>query len=122
MFERFMDSRSRLQSRAASKDPMPANLQPMLAQLSTLPGEQGSYGFEFKWDGIRALLTIDHGVARFVSRRGNDVSRQYPELAPMGALFPRRVVVLDGEIVALDDAQRPDFGRLQQRMNLQNPR
>src|SRR4051794_3418716 len=35
--------------------PMPERVVPMLAQLGELPGDGGRYGYEVKWDGIRAL-------------------------------------------------------------------
>ena len=52
------------------------------------------------------------------SRRGLDVSAQYPALARAIAAQPVSSAILDGEIVALDEHGRPSFERLQQRMNL----
>jgi bifunctional non-homologous end joining protein LigD len=98
--------------------PFPAGLAPMLATNASLPADEGNYGFEFKWDGIRALAFIDHGRLKLVSRNGNDLTAQYPELHALGPQFAQRTAVLDGEVVALDEAQRPDFGLLQQRMHL----
>jgi bifunctional non-homologous end joining protein LigD len=47
---------------------------------------------------------------------------QYPELQALGrALGPGRRVVLDGEVVALDDLDRPSFPRLQKRMKVTDP-
>jgi len=51
------------------------------------------------------------------SRKGTDMTATYPELSELNALLPGREIVLDGEIVALQNG-RPDFGVLQNRMNL----
>jgi bifunctional non-homologous end joining protein LigD len=61
------------------------------------------------------------GEVRLTSRLGNDVTAGYPELAGVGAVTGGRPVLLDGEIVALDAAGRPNFGRLQDRMHVRHP-
>lgn len=71
--------------------------------------------FELKWDGIRALSTWGGSKVVIRSRRGNDITGRYPELATAMTGEP---MVLDGEIVAMGDDGAPSFGRLQQRMNL----
>ena len=53
------------------------------------------------------------GVGAFRSRGGIDLTGSYPELAELGALLGGHRAVLDGEIVALDDAGRPQFNLLQ---------
>lgn len=78
-----------------------------------------SWRWELKWDGVRVLLFHDGADVTLRSRAGNDVTTTYPELARMRA---RRPLVLDGEVVALDEAGIPSFGRLQGRMNLVSPR
>ncbi len=78
-----------------------------------------AWAWEPKWDGIRALVYADGDTMEIRSRRGNDLGDAYPELLD-GRV--RRPTVLDGEIVALDAAGRPSFGRLQRRMNLRSPR
>jgi bifunctional non-homologous end joining protein LigD len=100
------------------REPMPAHLVPMLAKLGTLPRQAGGYGFEIKWDGIRALSYYEPGRWRIESRNLNDVTAQYPELRRLGRQLGSRDCVLDGEIVALDSQGRPSFARLQQRMHL----
>jgi bifunctional non-homologous end joining protein LigD len=49
------------------------------------------------------------------------VTARYPELAPLAGALAGRHAVLDGEIVALDDAGRPSFQLLQRRMGLSSP-
>jgi bifunctional non-homologous end joining protein LigD len=79
------------------------------------------WAFEMKWDGIRAIGTVDHGRATFTSRNRLDLTATYPELAELSAALTAASAVVDGEIVALDPRGRPDFGLLQTRMNLTGP-
>jgi bifunctional non-homologous end joining protein LigD len=101
---------------------VPADLAPMLATPGELPrGGAERWAYELKWDGIRALAMIADGTARLSSRTGRDITSAYPELLPLGQITRGLSAVLDGEIVALDETGRPSFGRLQRRMNLQDP-
>ena len=101
------------------RKPMPDKVAPMLAKLSTeLPTPDDAWGFEFKWDGIRALAYVEGGRVRLQSRTGEDITPRYPEIHPMGRALGSAEVILDGEIVALDDRGRPSFEQIQQRMGL----
>ncbi|WP_298795700.1 non-homologous end-joining DNA ligase [uncultured Pseudonocardia sp.] len=73
------------------------------------------FAYEFKWDGYRAVMRVaSDGTTVLTSRNGNDFTARYPELAgALTAALGGRRAVLDGEIVALDAAGRPDFGLLQ---------
>lgn len=79
-----------------------------------LPSGPG-WRFEFKWDGVRALVEVRDGAVGIRSRRGNEITRAYPELASLGTGIDDAMV--DGEIVAFDDG-RPSFGLLQTRMHV----
>src|SRR2546430_1031 len=99
--------------------PMPTVLDPMMAQLAAaLPAREDRYGFEFKWDGIRAIAFADGEHLRLQTRTRKDVTYRYPELGGIPRALSGRRAVLDGEIVALDDHGRPSFEQLQQRMGL----
>ena len=101
------------------RKPMPTKLVPMMARLETkVPRPDDAWGFEFKWDGIRALAYVDGGRVRLQSRTGEDITPRYPEIHPMGRALGSAEVILDGEIVALDDKGRPSFEEIQQRMGL----
>src|SRR5207248_2394513 len=76
---------------------------------------------EFKWDGVRAVTYLDGGQVRVVTRNDRDVVDSYPELRRLLGRFPRRRLVLDGEIVALDPTGAPSFSLLQQRMHVRTP-
>ena len=98
--------------------PMPDRLTPMLARSGALPRDEEKWGFEVKWDGIRALLFCDHGHLSLQGRNGTDFSSRYPEVRDLARELGARRVILDGEIVAFDEAGRPSFERLQSRMHL----
>jgi bifunctional non-homologous end joining protein LigD len=95
-------------------------IRPMLATLGELPAPPG-WGYEFKWDGVRVVVYLDRGRIQAASRNDRDVTSGYPELRALLTRFPRRRVVLDGEIVALDRHGRPSFSLLQQRMHVKTP-
>ncbi|GAA1502980.1 ATP-dependent DNA ligase [Sphaerisporangium rubeum] len=92
---------------------------PMLAQLGPVPpsAQDDEWGHEMKWDGIRVLAYVEGGALRLISRNGKDVTAAYPELYPLAGAVGGRDVVLDGEIVAFDEAGRPSFSVLQHRMH-----
>jgi bifunctional non-homologous end joining protein LigD len=92
----------------------------MLATLGDLPDPPG-WGYEFKWDGVRAIIYVEPAGIRVVSRNDRDVSASYPEVAGIAGRSPRRRLVLDGEIVALDERGAPSFSLLQQRMHVLAP-
>lgn len=98
------------------KESMPAGLQPMLAKPGKMPDNYSDYGFEIKWDGLRAIVYIDKDTVTLISRNLKDITPQYPELAALGKALGRQQVILDGEIVAFGPDGRPSFSSLQHRM------
>jgi len=94
---------------------------PMLATLGKMP--TGSrWAFEFKWDGVRAIVSIDGQQVRAMSRNDIDITPSYPELLGLPEqLGGKRRLVLDGELVTLDKRGAPSFGLLQQRMHIRRP-
>ena len=104
----------------------PVAIEPMLASIGktkTVARHESDWAFEMKWDGIRAIATVQAttkdsaGAVTLTSRNGKDMTATYPELSELAQCVSRDCVV-DGEIVALGPSNRPDFGRLQQRMGL----
>jgi bifunctional non-homologous end joining protein LigD len=95
---------------------MPRHIVPMKARLSTMPPNEDDYGFEVKWDGIRAIVYsgVGEGDITIENRNLRDITFKYPELHDLAGLD----AVIDGEIVALDDKGRPSFELLQGRMHL----
>jgi bifunctional non-homologous end joining protein LigD len=103
------------------REPMPEKLVPMLANLAKeIPKDEKKYGFEFKWDGIRAVMFIQGGRVILQTRKLEDVTARYPELRALGGVVGARELILDGEIIALDENGRPSFEQLQQRMGLRS--
>jgi bifunctional non-homologous end joining protein LigD len=106
----------------APREQIPGRLEPMLAKNGRIPeSDSDEWAFEIKWDGIRALGYADHGRWRMLSRRLEDVTARYPELAPIGEALAGRAAILDGEVVALDPDGRPRFQLIQSRMGLTSP-
>ncbi|MGH7777641.1 MAG: non-homologous end-joining DNA ligase, partial [Candidatus Dormibacterales bacterium] len=64
------------------------------------------------------IVSLDHGSVRALSRKGEDVTRRYPELRSLADRAGSEVLLLDGELIALDESGRPSFEALQQRMGL----
>lgn len=103
----------------SERQAMPERIEPMMAKLGTaIPKPDSTWGFEFKWDGIRALAYVEGGIVRLISRSGETITPRYPEIHAMGRAIGSREVILDGEVVALDANGRPSFEEIQQRMGL----
>ncbi|RBY97759.1 hypothetical protein DQ237_02255 [Blastococcus sp. TF02-8] len=93
----------------------------MLAVPGELPPDDGGWGYEFKWDGVRALAGIRDGGLTLASRKGTDITVRYPEVGRLPGAVAGRDLVVDGEIVMMDALGRPDFGALQNRMHRTGP-
>ena len=99
---------------------LPQLIRPMLASLRhEVPSDDDAYGWELKWDGLRAIAYVSGGKVRLVSRNDKDMAASYPELAVLAERVSAPVI-LDGEIVALRGG-RPNFGLLQSRMHVLRP-
>ncbi len=96
--------------------PVKPPILPMLAKrLQELP-EEGTWIFEPKWDGFRALIFRDHDEILIQSRDQKPLNRYFPELIdPLLRQLPERCV-LDGEVVIARDGAL-DFDALQLRIH-----
>jgi len=103
----------------AEQRPMPTIIHPMLANSTAKAFDDPDWLFEIKWDGYRAVVFIDDGRVRLVSRNQNDLTAQFPELKSLPQFVKAGRAILDGEIVALDDEGRPSFSLMQQRTGFQ---
>ena len=93
-----------------------ADLAPMLATEGSVQRlAKGQWAFEGKWDGYRLLVEADHGRLSLRSRRGRDVTGEYPQLQALAADLAEHHVILDGEAVALDESGVPSFREMQNR-------
>ncbi len=100
----------------AVKSPIPHSAKPALATASAKLPEGADWIYELKWDGIRALVTIEESKVRLVSRTGKIMDKQYPELSGIAQHVAADTAILDGEIVAFDEQGKPSFGHLQSRI------
>lgn len=103
------------QARAPVKrDPIPHPKALMLATLVADPFDDPEWLFEIKWDGYRALCTIEKEKLTLVSRNGLDMLERFPDLRALAGAFASSPIVVDGEIVSLDAKGRSEFQRLQE--------
>jgi bifunctional non-homologous end joining protein LigD len=87
---------------------IPSDLLPMLATAGPLPRGQG-WAYEVKWDGYRVLARVEGGRTTLRSRRGRDVTLEFPEVQ-----LELPDCLVDGEVVAFVEG-RPEFQALQTR-------
>jgi bifunctional non-homologous end joining protein LigD len=100
------------------REPLPEQLLPMLARAGTLPRDDERWGYEIKWDGVRAIAFSEPGRLRLQARSGTDITARYPELARLNRALSSHAAILDGEIVAFGEDGRPSFEALQRRMHV----
>ncbi len=109
----------------AEQIPRPARRGRAAVMLASPAGagvkDPAEWAFEMKWDGYRAVATVDDQGVSLASRNDKDLTDACPEVVE--ALWSAGLgpVVLDGELVAFDDDGVPDFGLLQQRVGLSRP-
>jgi len=96
---------------------MPVYIEPMAATLSNKPFRDEDWLFEIKWDGYRVQAVVDDGEVRLWTRRGNPAETYFGQLLSPPSWIEARDAIVDGEIVAIDDAGVPDFSLLQERIS-----
>jgi bifunctional non-homologous end joining protein LigD len=120
---RLATIRARLDALGAPRGEVIARRQPFtLATLAERPFSDPAWLFEIKYDGVRVLASRRGDRVELYGRSGQDTTSRYPEVVRALRALPIDSFVIDGEIVALDDAGRPSFQRLQPRMALTDPR
>jgi bifunctional non-homologous end joining protein LigD len=93
-------------------------IEPMLALPADQPPESQDFVYEVKWDGIRAMVTLDEGEVRIRSRNGTDITKQFPELLLADRAFRATSALVDGEIVCPDADGKPSFQNVIHRLQL----
>lgn len=85
---------------------------PMLASTGSI-STSDHWAYEMKWDGYRALASLDGSDVQLTSRSGQDMTATY--LSVVGALTDLNLAdtVLDGELVAFGADGTPSFHALQ---------
>ncbi len=112
----------RLEPEIATLPNLPDGLRPMLPRPAGEPFDSAAHLFEPAWGGLRALAFIGPadapgtGKVRIVDGGGRNVGESLPELAGMAVRIDARAAILDGELVAVDDAGRADNAELEHRI------
>jgi len=86
----------------------------LATSTETIPKDRG-LAFEPKWDGYRAILTRTDEATRIWSRRGNDLTDRFPDVAAAAARMLPAGTVVDGELCILHEG-RLSFDQLQRRL------
>nr|WP_295109175.1 DNA ligase D [uncultured Caulobacter sp.] len=90
---------------------MPDFVPPQLCRLVDRPPGGGGWAHEIKFDGYRMQLRVEGGKAALRTRTGLDWSDRFPQLIKDAKDLPDALI--DGEVVALDEAGSPSFAGLQ---------
>jgi bifunctional non-homologous end joining protein LigD len=108
----------RMDPAPANYEPMPQHVAPMLVLANPLPKSDEGWAYEFKWDGVRAMVYVEGGRVRALTRNDKPLTTTFPELREIGEFLGSRSAILDGEIVNLDKEGRPSFAVLAHRLHL----
>ncbi|MBI3749663.1 MAG: hypothetical protein HY262_12590, partial [Chloroflexi bacterium] len=95
---------------------MPSAIDPMLATLASKAFSDADWLYEIKWDGFRIQAAVNDKRVRLLTRNLKDGAAYFPWLAGTPTWIEAREAIVDGEVVALDEDGRPDFGLLQERL------
>ena len=93
--------------------PLPKFRAPQLATLVDSVPTGNRWMHEIKFDGYRALLAAKGSEVRVYTRNGKDWSDKFAPLVRTIAALDLPSCLIDGEIVATDQAGNPDFSTLQ---------
>jgi bifunctional non-homologous end joining protein LigD len=112
----------RLEPELATLPNLPEGLRPMRPKPAAEPFDSEAHVFEPWWGGLRALAYVGPsdaaggGDVRVIDDAGRDVGARLPELAGMAVRLDARSAVLDGELVATDEAGLADNAELERRI------
>ncbi|MFL5308814.1 MAG: DNA ligase D, partial [Myxococcales bacterium] len=77
------------------------------------PPEGDGWLHEVKFDGYRIGCRVERGAAVLISRKGNDWTRDFPEVRDAAARLPVRSALVDGEVAVVLPDGRTSFQALQ---------
>jgi bifunctional non-homologous end joining protein LigD len=98
-------------AKASKVAAMPDFVAPQLCISVDRPPSAEGWCHEIKFDGYRVQLRIEHGDAVLKTRKGLDWTDKFPAIAKQANALPDGLI--DGEIVALDHKNNPNFSTLQ---------
>ncbi|MEH0843058.1 DNA polymerase ligase N-terminal domain-containing protein [Micromonospora sp. CPCC 205711] len=86
---------------------MPELVRPMRpTPAARLPRDQANWGYELRWDGVRAMAYVSGGRLRLRDAEDADVTGAYPWLRELAEALAPTEAVLDGVLVRFDGAGR----------------
>ncbi|SOD14070.1 DNA ligase D [Pedobacter xixiisoli] len=98
--------------KSAPKGAIPKAIKPMLATLVDEPFDNEEWQYEVKWDGYRALATLNKGKVELLSRNNKSFNDRF---YPIYKLLQNWNInaVIDGELLVLNEKGISNFGTLQ---------
>jgi ATP-dependent DNA ligase len=84
-------------------------IEPIVPTARPLPFNDSAWLFKPKYDGFRGMLYLTRQSCTLYSKRGNLMNRFRDLAEQLRHELPKRDVILDAEIVALDDEGRISF-------------
>ncbi len=94
------------------KAPFPGDVKPMLATLTDKPFNSSQWIFEIKWDGYRVIAKKRGKQISLTSRNLTSFDEKFYTIKKeLGKI--KNSCVLDGEVVAVDENNKPRFQLLQ---------
>ena len=87
----------------------------LLAERPIPPFAEAGWIYEIKYDGYRLMAGVKDSVVQLVTRNGADATKWFPEVVAGLSGLRGGPHVLDGEVCVLDELDRSDFNRLQNR-------
>jgi len=106
------DMRREKPKRKSKGDPLPAFVQPQLAELHDTAPDDPAYVHEAKFDGYRLQARIDHREVQLLTRKALDWADKFKPVAEALAELPAGTALIDGEVVVEKNGVS-DFSALQ---------
>ncbi|MER7457577.1 DNA polymerase ligase N-terminal domain-containing protein [Micromonospora sp. NPDC126480] len=86
---------------------MPDLVRPMLpTPARQVPRDEHEWGYELRWDGVRAVAYVSGGRLRLLSGTDEEITGTYPWLRDLAETLAPTEAVLDGVLVRIDRAGR----------------
>lgn len=88
----------------------------MQASDAAGPFDDPAYHFEPWWPGARVIAFVEAGAVRLQSEQLTDLLESFPELVDLPGQLRADAVAIDGTLLVLDIAGRPDAELLRRRL------
>jgi bifunctional non-homologous end joining protein LigD len=93
----------------------PSFVEPMAARLVSQFPESDDWIYEVKWDGYRVEAIKSGNRVRLMSRKGKDLSDEFPQVIEAVQALKATTAIIDGEVIAVDEEGKSSFQALQKR-------